>query len=569
MAFQKPAEGKLTDAQERVLAQFGAMKSLLSIPTKKIKSIPKAQQISTFDYLTRFSNSILGDGFIVILLKRFLETIFDPNSRKLEGMIVKSLGKSLNESKVNLSTKESNQKFLERTVLPELHDVMRVAKPILVAKIIALIFGKKDKLEPQDYECIEVSNALFSLYNDNEPTNFSDDSLNTNLSSRPNTNANNNINNQINPSDVEFETNQLTEREQFENGEVVFIISCQKVKIKLPDYVFQSVEDVVKSSQKSNPNIPGGRQTNPAAAFDIVSNYVGQETQRINSPANTAYTKKEFEQILVEKTFSFLPVLLIPILTLVLKRIFDKIEDKANNINFKNNNNNNTVSPTEEGGEFNDTEQPKDDADVFNLNFKNTSESQIVNEEENNQNKTKEEKEVLNKFKNIDIVSEAKSVVGTAVLQAALSKQQQAMSNPLKTFISSRNNVDTSDSIPNVSGVVQEFTPSPCELKSSVRDKERFKRKSAFYKFFLNLLYAFLITLILQRLIKEAKKLVQGALSKKAANKSKRITDKLKSRLKTVEKSEVAGKKVEASKKAAESLKNLSGIFKFGEDEQV
>ena len=53
MAFKTQQNAPLTDSQKEVTAKIGSMKSLLSLPFRRNKNIPKNQQISTFDYLLK------------------------------------------------------------------------------------------------------------------------------------------------------------------------------------------------------------------------------------------------------------------------------------------------------------------------------------------------------------------------------------------------------------------------------------------------------------------------------------------------------------------------------------
>ena len=53
MAIDLPINAPLTDAQAELTAKVGSMKSLLALPSIRKRNIPKANQISAFDYLLK------------------------------------------------------------------------------------------------------------------------------------------------------------------------------------------------------------------------------------------------------------------------------------------------------------------------------------------------------------------------------------------------------------------------------------------------------------------------------------------------------------------------------------
>jgi hypothetical protein len=114
--------------------------------------------------------------------------------------------------------------------------------------------------------------------------------------------------------DIEFNTVELKKR--LEKGEVIFTISCQDVKIKLPDTIDAVFDQVIDNNL--NPSKP---PVNPSVFFDVVSNHVGTETQRINSPTNNNAVKKGFLQILIEKIINLITPALQPHLENSVKKI--------------------------------------------------------------------------------------------------------------------------------------------------------------------------------------------------------------------------------------------------------
>ena len=108
MGFQKPIENVLTDEQEKLLAQLSSIKNSFSLKIKKPKFLENSQQISTFDYTRKIAESTLGSASMDLFLKSFLDKLFDPNSNKLEKIILKSFAKSLDAKGKKISQTQTN-----------------------------------------------------------------------------------------------------------------------------------------------------------------------------------------------------------------------------------------------------------------------------------------------------------------------------------------------------------------------------------------------------------------------------------------------------------------------------
>ena len=91
MGFQKPTENELTEEQGKLLSQLTTIKSSFSLKLKRPKSLDVSQQISTFDYTKKLTESTLGAAAMDLFLKSFLDKLFDPNNDKLERMILRSM----------------------------------------------------------------------------------------------------------------------------------------------------------------------------------------------------------------------------------------------------------------------------------------------------------------------------------------------------------------------------------------------------------------------------------------------------------------------------------------------
>ena len=279
MSYKNPVVSPLTEPQEQLLGQLGSLKNILTLPTRKRLNIPADKQISTFDYLLRLTEYAIGRAFMDILLKKFLDEIFSPSSYKLEKAILRGIAKTLDKQNKHISSNpdESNLNWLNTNALEPFHTVMQVVKALIVKQIIAMIFGPKEKMNHNTSSLAPVN--TFPLPNNN-------DIINDVVSSSAMFSLSNAESNEY--GDIEY--NQVKLREQLEKGEVQFTISCQDVKIKLPENFDQEINNIVNSAILSIQGTTAGGGTgvliNPAIAFDYIGNHVKNETQRINTQEN-------------------------------------------------------------------------------------------------------------------------------------------------------------------------------------------------------------------------------------------------------------------------------------------
>jgi len=292
MAFQKPIENPLTEQQEKLLSQLSALKNSFSLKLKKPKFLDIDQQISTFDYAKKITEATLGAATMDLFLKTFIDKLFDPNSNKLEKMVLKSLAKSLDSNGKKISNSQTNQEWLLDNALIPLNIVFRVAKAQMAKRIITMMFGPKEKMSDNPAEQSVLlnyavcSSDMFSVSN---PTS---------------------------DSEGDFEFNKVELRKRLEKGEMIFTISCQDVKIKLPDIILNQANDVI-----ANNSNPSKTKINPSIMFEQISNVVTSETQRINSQENANAVRKSFLQILVENIINLIPTAISPHLTGVMSQI--------------------------------------------------------------------------------------------------------------------------------------------------------------------------------------------------------------------------------------------------------
>jgi len=447
MGFQKPIENKLTPSQKRVLAKLTAIRNFQLDPIKfkglsllDFNPSPN-EQISSFDYLKKIIESVLGSVALDLYLKTFLDKLFDPNNTKLEMMVIKAMAKTLDANGVNISKTngagsaiqngfaslsslqnasipsigntntgtETNQEWLIKHVLPVLNAAFRIVKAEIVKQIITMVFGPKEKMSndpvQQNYllNAAVCSSGMFSMSN---PTS---------------------------ESDGDFEFNKVELKKRLEKGEIVFTISCQDVKITLSETILNQANDIIANN--ANPSKP---KINPAILFEQVNNHVTAEAQRINSPENANAIRKSFIEIMVEKVLNLVTVAIEPY---------------------------------------------------------------------------------------------------TKIIFGAAAKTFQ---NPNATY--------------------EAFILSPCEIRtmcSGGDDDENFQKKTTFNKSLMNAMLAYLLSIILENLTKEIKKIIKNYVLKKSQDAIKRKLAK-----KTFVSDEQL-QKAEKAKKFAEANAQLSDIFKF------
>jgi len=321
MAFKSPVVSPLNESQERLLAQLGSLKNVLTLPFKTQLKISPDKQISSFDYLLRIAQTTVGQAAIDVLLKSFIDKIFDPNNEKKKRKILHSLAVSLDKQNKKISNNPdiSNEKWLIDNTLPALHLIFQEVKVLIVKQLIAMIFGPKTQMNSPTSQQIQDVTPLST-----------DEILDNVLAAESMFSLSNSEGNQF--GDMEY--NMVNLKQQLEKGIVQFTISCQDIKIKIPDNVNQDIDNMLSSIIKTLPGITGEPTTgiirNPTIAFNYIENHVANELQRINSQENVNAVRKSWIQILLEKLFNLLIISITPFL----KGVFDKINSENPTLNI-------------------------------------------------------------------------------------------------------------------------------------------------------------------------------------------------------------------------------------------
>lgn len=290
----------LTDLQSELTAKIGSMKSILALPNIKKPNIPKDQQISAMDYLLKVFSALGIDPQVIF--NAFLSSIFDEATSKLEEYVIKAIADAFGEKGIQISPyineplttnsaqiqifKDNNFQYL-KGLIPE--TFLQTAKQKIAKDLMIMIFGPKDgpiaeSLNPNAAEReYLISNAvcgigMFSISNDP----------------------------QLKDSDIEF--TRIKKRQELENGQVVYEISCQDVKISLP-------KNPTIFFQGGGVNSVG--QTLPLTPYQSivqVNQYVVNQSQKINNEKNSNKVGKSFLQILVEALINSISTLVQPFL---------------------------------------------------------------------------------------------------------------------------------------------------------------------------------------------------------------------------------------------------------------
>lgn len=108
----------------------------------------------------------------------------------------------------------------------------------------------------------------------------------------------------------------------------MFTISCQDVKIKLPENLIKQFDDIVESGK-----IGGSASPNPSQIFNVLGNFVGAETQRINSTENKNSIMKSFNMLLIENILNLILPSIIPHIGFII----DELNNKNANLNLEKN----------------------------------------------------------------------------------------------------------------------------------------------------------------------------------------------------------------------------------------
>lgn len=305
----------LTETQSELTSKIGSMKSILALPNFKKPNIPKDLQISPMDYLLKVFSALGIDPQVVF--NSFLSSILDEYTTKLEDYVIKAIADAMGQKGVILDPyentsgatntqinvyKEENFKYL-KTIVPE--TFLQTAKQKLIKDLMIMIFGPKDgpvaeALNPVAAEREYLFNnavcgiGMFAISNDP----------------------------QLTDSDIEY--TRIKKREELQNGQVIYEISCQDVKISLPEnpaIFFQG-----GGANSLSQNLP----LTPYQSIVQINQYVVNQSQKINSEKNSNKVGKSFLQTMVESLINAMSTLVQPYLPEVFATISSAITTENN-----------------------------------------------------------------------------------------------------------------------------------------------------------------------------------------------------------------------------------------------
>jgi hypothetical protein len=305
----------LTEVQSELTAKIGSMKSILALPSFKKPNIPKDLQISPMDYLLKVLSSLGIDPQVIF--SSFLSSVLDEYTTKLEDFVVKAIADAMGQKGITLNPyentsgatdtqikiyKEENFKYL-KTVIPE--TFLQTAKQKLVKNLMIMIFGPQDgpvavALNPVAAEREYLINnavcgiGMFAISNDP----------------------------QLKDSDIEY--TRIKKRKELGDGQVIYEISCQDVKITLPENpaIFFQGGGVNSAGQ----NLP----LTPYQSIVQINQYVVNQSQKINNEKNSNKVGKSFLQIMVESLINAISTLVQPYLPEVFATISSAVATENN-----------------------------------------------------------------------------------------------------------------------------------------------------------------------------------------------------------------------------------------------
>jgi len=548
MAFNVPVQQPLTQAQSEALGKLGSMNNLLTIPFKKFFDRPKSEQISLLDFLTKIADATLGVGYIDSLIMRFINDLFDKGSDKLETAIIKALAKCLDAKPITIKKGMSNQEWLDANIKPELNVAMELLKAVLVKKIIILIYGPKDRIKPLQLPPNNYGNNFYLTqnYQDLSPDDYLDnaalqDVMFTTVNLASNTYG-----------DVEY--NIIKMREQLEKGIVTFTVSCQDVKINLPEEILGSADAIIDNNIKvflQGQTVGGGQVTyqNPTGVLVELNAHVENETQRINSEENAAAVRKSWIRILLDKLINLLPLVLYPILQKILDKINKEIQEQAAGATGSNVTPPANIPVNEKVGEGKGSSNTVISASVMTSIVPGTF--------------------------NLSTGTENFTDNGSGGLTGS---NGGAGSIDYNTGVGS---ITTTNPIPNgttINANYQKTPPDPfavniplltventlgllTSIKNDIKsDKSLFDKNSIFYKVIMNGIYSLLLTLILKKVLPKITKLITKALAKRKANQLQRKFKRQQERIKLLKEQ---AEEIEKKAEAANALKALSVVYDY------
>ena len=319
MALKIPISSPLTETQAELTSKIGSMKSLLSLSVDKYLNIPKNKQLSTFDYLLKVMKSMGIEPELIFNL--FLDKVFDEAGTFLEENVLNAVADSIGERGIQISPfinkhkasvsnsqitdptpglssgatdptdseiksyKENNRVYLSSAIPATF---LQAVKQQMAKNLAMMIFGPKDGLIAQYLN--PDSSERKRLFDDS----ICGESL-FSLSSDP----------IVNQEDVEY--NKIKLRKQLEIGAIIFEISCQEVKIKLPDNIVPIFEG--GGMFTSSTSVP-----NPSQSLKLLIQHVKNQGQNINNEQNSNSIGKSFFEIMLAKLLNYISSLVTPFL---------------------------------------------------------------------------------------------------------------------------------------------------------------------------------------------------------------------------------------------------------------
>jgi hypothetical protein len=485
----------------------------------------------------------LGVGYIDNQIMGFMNKLFEKGQQDLSNIILKGLTETLNSKPVVIKSGVTNDVWLKDNVKPELDGAMDLLKSFLMKKIIILIYGPSTRIKPLTLPPNFYGNnfLLTQNYQDLSAESYLENAaLQDVMFTTVNTVGNN-------FGDIEY--NILKMKEQLAKGVVTFTISCQDVKINLPEQILASADAIIDNNIKvflQGQTVGGGPVTyqNPAGVLVELNGYVENQTQQINSEENAAAVRKSWIRILLDKLINLLPIVLYPILQKILDKINLAIQSTLASITGSN-----VEVPANEPVLQQELGQGRGaQSAVISARLSTTIVPGTLTVKTGSETYTDNGTGSLIGDSGgsgvIDYNTGVGFLTGTTVITDGtliIGDYQKTPPNPFSINLP----------LLTVENTLGLFTSIKNEIKNG---NNLFDKNSIFYKIAMNALYSLVLKIILKVLLPKITKLIAKALAKRNANKLQRKYKRQQEKIK------IARQKAEEFEKSAEGAKALKVV---------
>ena len=310
MAIDISINTPLTEAQSELVGKIGSMKTLLALPKLNFTTIPRANQMSLFDYLLKIlevlgvNPTFLFDVFIekivdeTVMIEKILGVFATMSAKKGKNLQNQTTTPNPNQS-LRKTIEKENYEYLQTKIGAEMRSFFKVMKMKIVKDLTMMIFGESTNPATNAYMSLPVTYNSVPVNQGN--TEFTKEAVcGAELFSLSN-------NPSVKNEDLEYNRIQLLQK--MKKGEVKYKVSCQNIEITLP-------ENPQMIFEGGGPNIVPGTPTptqTPAQSIKMLITHVGNQVQNKNEEKNANSVSATFSKNFVEKIIQYAPTIFRPI----------------------------------------------------------------------------------------------------------------------------------------------------------------------------------------------------------------------------------------------------------------